>query len=133
MNKVNEKAKLVLDVLLTMCEESGGHIKIDNAPGRYMPLCVETTMNNCLSVAHYGEQNGDAMRDPDMVFWKSPAGEWFPVSYQNDFAGVYHEAVTEWAGGMPKAFKPRMQADQAQFAAVWMENLVEQQKLEVPE
>ncbi len=133
MNKVNSKTKNVLDVLLAMCEANDGHIKIDNAAGAYMALCVETTHNNCMSVAHYGEQNGDLMRDPDMVFWRSPEGEWFPVSFQNDYAGVYHESVVEWVDGVPRSFKPRMQADQAKFAEMWMMNLVEQQQLVVPQ
>ena len=48
-------------------------------PG-FMPLSVEdigqsADANRLISICHYGEQNGDLMRDPDMVFevYASPA------------------------------------------------------------
>jgi hypothetical protein len=51
-----------------------------------------------ISVAHYCQQNGDLMRDPEMVFevngplcWKT--GNWEPVSFQQDNVGAYQEAV----------------------------------------
>jgi hypothetical protein len=34
-----------------------------------------------VSVAHYGELNGDPMRDPEIVF-EIAAGQWHPVSIQ---------------------------------------------------
>lgn len=39
----------------------------------YMPLSVEdigqsAEGNRLIAICHYGEQNGDLMRDPDMVF-----------------------------------------------------------------
>ena len=34
-----------------------------------------------VSVAHYGEQNGDLMRDPDLVCEVYPDGRWVPVSF----------------------------------------------------
>ena len=46
--------------------------RIDNRP--FLPLCIEAVDESgpcglpALSVAHYGEQNGDAMRDPEMLF-----------------------------------------------------------------
>ena len=49
----------------------GTSVKIENAP--YMALCVENIglgprSQTALSVAHYGEQNGDLMCDPEMCF-----------------------------------------------------------------
>jgi hypothetical protein len=50
-----------------------------------------------ISVANYYEQNGDAMRDPEMVFEVNPdawqTGEWTPVSYRQDNLDIYQEAV----------------------------------------
>jgi hypothetical protein len=43
-------------------------------------------------VAHYGEQHGDLMRDPEIVF-EVAAGQWQPVSIQQDYIGSYREAV----------------------------------------
>src|SRR5262249_513506 len=44
-----------------------------------------------VSVAHYGEQAGDLMRDPEIVF-EVAAGSWHPVSIQQDYVGSYREA-----------------------------------------
>ena len=50
----------------------GLYLKIDNAP--YMELVIEAMDASgpmglpALSVAHYGELNGDPMRDPEMCF-----------------------------------------------------------------
>jgi hypothetical protein len=45
------------------------HLKIEN--GSWMPLVIEGIGPGpdglpAISVCHYGEQNGDAMRDPEM-------------------------------------------------------------------
>jgi hypothetical protein len=47
------------------------HIRIDNPP--FMPLVIEGVGTGprglpAISVAHYGLQNGDAMRDPEICF-----------------------------------------------------------------
>ncbi len=53
------------------------HLKIENPP--YMALVIEATPEPgplglaAISVAHYGEQNGDLMRDPEMCFELSKA------------------------------------------------------------
>ena len=43
-----------------------------------------------ISVAHYGEQNGDAMRDPEMCFELGIAGgaHLSAFYYRNDYVGV---------------------------------------------
>jgi hypothetical protein len=51
-----------------------------------------------VSVAHYGELNGDLMRDPEIVF-EVIAGSWHPVSIQMDYTGSYREAVFVGEGG----------------------------------
>jgi hypothetical protein len=43
-------------------------------------------------VAHYGEQNGDLMRDPEIVF-EVVADHWQPVSIQQDYVGSYREVA----------------------------------------
>ena len=128
MKSVNQKARAVLHQLAEMAEANGGHIKIDNGPG-FMPVHVEHIGNNCMSVAHYGEQNGDAMRDPEIVFWEGADLGWYPVSYRNDYLGINREAVTEWDGARPKSYLPREQADEAVFSGTWMDNISQQQGL----
>ncbi len=71
--------KTVLDIL----RKAGGwrpslYLKIENPP--YMELVIEAVDESgpcglpSLSVAHYGVQNGDAMRDPEMCFELGLAG-----------------------------------------------------------
>src|SRR3972149_5675332 len=95
------------------------YIRIENEP--YMRLCIEYVGQGprnlpMISVAHYGEQNGDPMRDPDMVFEVSPQEprdatqkamlessvaanqwdapwQWEPISFRNDYLGVDQVAV----------------------------------------
>jgi len=61
--------------ILRILERAGGHrptlyLKIENPP--YMALVIEATPGPtglpAISIAHYGEQNGDLMRDPEMCF-----------------------------------------------------------------
>jgi len=66
-----------MQTILRILERAGGYrptlyLKIENLP--YMALVIEATPEPgplgaaSISVAHYGEQNGDLMRDPEMVF-----------------------------------------------------------------
>ncbi len=67
----------------------------------FMPLSVEDIGqsgdgNRLISICHYGEQNGDLMRDPEMVFevhaWPdSSTAE--PLSFRNDYMGLLQEGV----------------------------------------
>ena len=66
-----------MKTLLSILERGGGwrhslYLKIENSP--YMELVIEAMGESgplglpSISVCHYGEQNGDAMRDPEMCF-----------------------------------------------------------------
>jgi hypothetical protein len=66
-----------MKTILRILERAGGYqptlnLKIENPP--YMALVIEATPEPgplkapAISVAHYGEQNGDLMRDPEMCF-----------------------------------------------------------------
>jgi hypothetical protein len=73
-----------------------------------------------VSVAHYGEQNGDLMRDPEIVF-EVVAGGWQPVSIQQDYLGSYREAVFVGADG--KVYiRPAEVRDIQAFARIWDRN-----------
>jgi hypothetical protein len=76
-----------------------------------------------VSVAHYYEQNGDLMSDPDCTF-EIDCERWLPVSYQQDGVGLYQEAVT-WEGGQARIDGHRERELRA-FAARWDANLLEQ-------
>jgi hypothetical protein len=74
MIKVNKQARCVLAKLTYGMEEPGDHKEFDNSPGAFMAVHVENigecNMGKLFSIAHYYEQNGDLMKDPDMVFIK---------------------------------------------------------------
>jgi hypothetical protein len=66
-----------MKTILRILERAGGYrpalyLKIENPP--YTALVIEATPEPgplgtlAISVAHYGEQNGDLMRDPEMCF-----------------------------------------------------------------
>jgi hypothetical protein len=80
------------------------------------------------SVAHYYEQMGDLMKDPDMVFLKGADGNYYPIEFQQDNLGIYQCAV-EWDSGAIKGYSPAMQKDMASFAGDWMRNIRFQQEL----
>jgi hypothetical protein len=103
------------------------HVRIENGP--YVPLVVERLEGmNQISMCHYGEQNGDAMRDPEVVFvvTKSPAGTYGarPAYYRNDWIAVEHATVDGLFGDVP--VKPQRQKDLDTFASMWFENLRDQ-------
>jgi len=64
------------------------HLAIENLP--YMRLVIEVVAPNEVSIAHYYEQNGDAMRDPEIVFNQ----RWLPVEITQDPVGIHRRAGT---------------------------------------
>lgn len=103
------------------------YIRIENAP--YMRLVIENIGKGprglpAISVAHYGEQNGDAMRDPEMVFEVFPEGVFSPIYFRNDYAGIEQEALYNENG---KTFiKPKLVGELKSFASMWDRNIREQ-------
>lgn len=67
MKTLDRKAAEIFRALLALQTT-----KIDNSDGTYMPVYLELIGRidnyNFFSLAHYGQQNGDAMRDPEMLF-----------------------------------------------------------------
>ena len=108
------------------------HIKLLNPP--YMPLVVEYVGQGprglpLVSVAHYFEQNGDMMRDPEIVFEIPPGGPWEPVSIQQDPVGVYQRAVFLDEGGRLMV-RPVLVRSIKALARMWDRNLKAQGFLE---
>lgn len=66
--------------------------KLTNEP--YMDLTVETWLQNgnaVVSMCHYGEMNGDLMKDPDILFMVNKSGDIEYKEFQNDYTGFYSE------------------------------------------
>lgn len=78
------------------------HIRIDNPP--FMPLVIEGIGAGprglpAISVGHYGLQNGDAMRDPEVCFEAEfkdgQIVELYPYCWRNDYLGIEQFAVEQ--------------------------------------
>ncbi len=83
-------------------------------------LVIEGLGQNRVSVAHYYEQNGDLVPDPDVTFIVTPGGAWLAAEFQNAlFHGLY--AVQGADGSI--AVKTAAQADCADFCETWAENI----------
>jgi hypothetical protein len=90
-----------METILRILERAGGYrptlyLRVENPP--YMVLIIEAMPEPgplglpAISVAHYGEQNGDLMRDPEMCFeLAKPFGDriiFDPYYWRNDYVGV---------------------------------------------
>ncbi len=62
------------------------HLRIENPP--YMCLVIEVVAAGEISLAHYYYQNGDSMRDPEIVF----NAQWLPIEITQDPVGYYRRA-----------------------------------------
>ncbi|MCZ6582866.1 MAG: hypothetical protein O6761_06820 [Thaumarchaeota archaeon] len=78
-----------------------GNYKLKSGP--FMDLTVEiwkrSDGNIAVSMCHYGKQNGDLMKDPDILFYIKPDNTIKYLEYQNDYAGYYsedHKAAKEF-------------------------------------
>ena len=107
------------------------YIRIENEP--WMRLVIEWIgtgpyETDLVSVAHYYTQNGDAMRDPEIVFIVSKLGFWTPMTFQQDNLGLYQEAVTIRNGSF--FTKTALIRDLQEFARMWDSNIKSQGFLE---
>ena len=133
MKAISAKAQKVMDKLTLGLVKLGDSRKIDNTQGALMPVCVELTNTNYLgpifSVAHYYEQNGDLMRDPDMEFIRGEDGKYYPISFWQDGVITCRDEALVWEDGRIKGLRAKLQADLADFANTWIANIQEQQRL----
>ena len=130
--------------------ETNPHRKYDNGGEGIMALVTEVIMPigygddsrdeiELVSVAHYYEQNGDLMRDPEMVFKRvrdplyNDQSLFFPISFQQDNLGLLNESVRftpdEKSSRWNTSYRRAMQRDQAVFASEWLVNANDQQGL----
>jgi hypothetical protein len=88
-----------MKTILAILKQAGGwhhglYLKIENPP--YMELVIEAMDESgpmglpAISVCHYGEQNGDLMRDPEMCFELGLTGgpHLLAFYFRNDYLGV---------------------------------------------
>jgi hypothetical protein len=117
----NTMSKNNFDNLMRLLGDTD-HRKIENDP--FMPLTVERLEGTPLvSLCHYGEQNGDLMCDPEVVFVVRE-GRATPVYFRNDYAHVEHATVDGHFGDVP--VKPWLQKSLDSFCRDWWQNIKEQ-------
>jgi hypothetical protein len=112
----------------------GLSLKIENPP--FMALVIEAIDESgpcglpVLSIAHYGEQNGDLMRDPEMCFELGFAAgaHLTPFYFRNDYLGV--EQFSRTIEGDNYVFDRRLYDQHEEFAALWDKNLRRQGYIE---
>ena len=100
----------------------------------YMPLSIENigtsaAGNRLIAISHTGEQNGDLMRDPEMVFEihagpDAAAAE--PLSFRNDYMGLMQEVYRYDDAGKKTHVDARLKQELKSFARTWFRNLREQ-------
>lgn len=126
MQTISKPAAKILDTL-TSGLKPGESRKIDASGGSYMPVHVECLTDGHYSVAHYFEQNGDLVPDPDMEFYRAETGAWLPVNCTMA-TGYYTQAIS-FEGSKPKGFYPHVLRELCSFASMWMRNIKDQQNL----
>ena len=128
-----------------MIDQHGGfeavrtrYLRLENPP--FMRLVIEVIggpyPNGAyeLSIAHYSEQNGDAMRDPEITFLVVPSAEgttWTPLTFENSYLGAYQVVAEVNREGLIVVKQPRAMNDLRDFANQWDRNLKEQGFCEV--
>ena len=123
-----------------MIDQHGGfeavrtrYLRLENPP--FMRLVIEVIggpyPNGAyeLSIAHYSERNGDAMRDPEITFLVVPSAEgtkWTPLTYENSYLGAYQVVAEVTREGRLKVRNAALLRDLQKFANRWDQNLMEQ-------
>jgi hypothetical protein len=121
-----------MQTLLAILAKAGGWhhglcLRIENPP--YRKLVIEATDDSgpcglpVLSVAHFGLQNGDLLRDPVMCFELGCAGgaHLSPFYWCNDVAGV-----EQWSRSIVRdhyVYLVSLHHQHERFAKQWDENL----------
>lgn len=132
MKTLNVAATKTLKKMMEMMED--GYTKIDNSEGSFMAVSIEEIFNNdkyrLISIAHYFEQNGDLMADPEVIIIYSKTMNFFMPSYfkQDGFLGREEESIV-MENGEIKGIRTKMQADHTSFANQWLKNIKFQQNL----
>lgn len=121
-----------MQTILDILKKAGGwhpglYLKIDNSP--YLELVIEAVDESgpmglpAISVAHYGQQNGDLMRDPEMCFELGMAGgaHLDPFYWRNDYV-----AVEQWSRNIIRdqyVCLVQLHEQHKHFAKTWDNNL----------
>jgi hypothetical protein len=126
---LSRKALAVFRVLTSGITKVGDHRKVNESTS-FMPVSIEafgTTPHGTLivSLAHYYEQNGDLMADPEVTFVVTRDDYVVPITFRQDNLGI-NRVYVRWEGDKVY-WNLRMQNDLAGFCNEWLENIKQQQ------
>ena len=129
MNAVNKTSSKIIDQIVSTLKN--GYLKLYNAKGVFMPLVVEKVYEQAsgiiYSFAHYGEQNWDLMRDPEVCLLQS-GGDYYPLDFRNDYLGIFQETVV-YNSRETVLVNAKKQAEITEFCNQWLQNIKQQQEL----
>ena len=127
--QVNRVTEAILERLTQGLTADSPSRTFDRRPGTFMAVHVERIGPAQFSVAHYFEQNGDLCSDPEMTFFRSADGHFYPLSFAMSYMAIYRCAAEASERGeyLATVFDGAEQKDQARFAADWMRNIRDQQ------
>ena len=123
--KLSAQATAVMDTLTAGMTVSD-HKKIDNTEGTFKALHVECirecNLGPIFSLAHYYEQHGDLMRDPEMLFIHAEDGGYYPAEIWQDPVNSHCVGVLI-EGGKAVSIDETEQVDMTVFAEVWIKDI----------
>lgn len=140
MEKLNENATSIFCRLLKKLRDAK-YLKLLSEG--FMPLVIEKLEDNVvtplgvgftLSLCHYYVENGDLMRDPEMVFIivdnrhqeeRIQDVHIFPKLFQLDNIGLYEESIHIETGQI-KLIQKKWQNEHCSFANFWLNNILQQ-------
>jgi len=139
-----DAAKVLLHLIELANKEDEQAIKLgadayEKGESPFMSVCIEILYSNYsntfldgyinVSVAHYGECNGDLMRDPEMCFLVKD-DTCIPYYFRNDYGGKEQELIDVSKSYFYISPSDRIeQRNLTEFADIWMKNIDWQQDL----
>ena len=123
-------SKKMQEVITQLAQKHGldvtadeGYLRLD-MPG-FDRLVIENIPKNQVKVAHYYEQHGHLIADPEIIFYTGFA-EWVPINVTQVLSGHRVYAVPTPDGEGIVLTDPQRQADLADFSAIWAKNIEDQ-------
>lgn len=133
---LSPKAYQIFKALADMARADEDHAtKLDRS--EFMPVYIEIVYEvsgseEQISIAHYGEENGDLMRDPEMIFFHDrKEGKAYAMNYRNDYGGTWEVSIKEGEDGRPSMVNQARQRRHTEFAELWLKNIKSQQRLKI--
>lgn len=128
---VSPKGSEILKKLLFFAEKENGYFKLDKTEEIFIPLTIEILWTSekliHFSICHYGEQIGDLMCDPEMIFvyWND---KFYPTYFKNDYVGK-EDTSLQTNEMQITGINRKIYSGHLEFAEIWLKNIKEQQNI----